>query len=290
MLVAKQIFSFASYFIENLRVLPNGTLLLSTIVSPGLLYTLNPNANSRQAQQVTTFSSNITAVTGSARIPGHELYAVGGGLHTDYAFANNSMSLFVVSLATDSIVKTIPVPGTLTMNGLVALPNNPFTVLSADSIGGRILRIDTLKSAVDVAFADPALGPGAGYVPPIGVNGLKMYGSYLYFTNSDLATFGRVLVDQDGNKAGAVEIVAYIDGAPDDFCFDGDGNAYIAVHPSSVVKITPWGVVTTIGEGDLFLQPTSVVLANDAASLYVSTGGNGTSGGQILRIWLPKSN
>jgi len=288
--VATQIFSFASYFIENLRVLPNGNLLLSTILSAGLLYTLNPNVPSPQAQQVTTFSSSITGVTGIAPIPGNGLYAVGGGLHTSFSFANNSMNLFIVSLATDSIVKTIPVPGTESMNGLVALPVYPFTVLSADSVGGRILRIDTLTSTVSVAFSDPALGPG-NFVPPIGVNGLKIRGAYLYFTNSALATFARVLIDAHGNKVGTVETLASIDGLPDDFCFDDTGNAYAAVHPSSVVKITPRGVVTTIGSGDLFRQPTSVVLANDGASIYVSTGGtivgNQTLGGQIIQITLP---
>lgn len=288
--VAKQIFSFASYFIENLHVLPNGNLLLSTIVSAGLLYTLDPDVHFPQAHQVTTFSSSITAVTGAVPLPSNDLYAVGGGLHTDFAFANNSMNLFIVSLATDSIVKTISVPDTESMNGLAALPANPYTVLSADSIGGRILRINSVTGTVSVAFSDPALAPG-DFVPPIGVNGLKIQGPYLYFTNSDLATFARVLIDKDGNKVGPVKTLAQINGAPDDFCFDKAGNAYVAVHPSSVVKITPAGVVTTIGEGDLFEQPTSVALANDGASIYVSTGGtvigNATYGGQIIQITLP---
>ena len=284
--MATQIFSFASNFIENLHVLPNGRLLLSTIVSAGLLYTLNPSGPSPHAQPVTTFGSGITAVTGTAPLPGYDLFAVGGGLHTDYAFANNSMSLFIVSLATNSIVKTIPVLGTETMNGLAALPFNPYTVLSADSIEGRILRIDTRTGSVSVAFSDPALGPTAGTVPPIGINGLRTRGNYVYFTNSDQATFARVPIDFDGNKVGAVETLAQIEGAPDDFTFDDEGNAYVAVHPSSVVKITPEGVVTTIGEGDLFRQPTSVAMANDGASIYVSTGGNGTvgGGGQIIQI------
>ncbi|KAH8672907.1 hypothetical protein BGZ60DRAFT_374222 [Tricladium varicosporioides] len=287
--MAAQIFSFASYFIENLLVLPNGSLLLSTMTSTGLLYTLSPAVPSPQAHQVTNFSNNITAVTASVALPGYDLYAVGGGLHTSFAFANNSMNLFIVSLATNSIVKSISVPNTKSMNGLAALPSNPYVVLSADSIGGRVLRIDTRTSAVSVAFSDAALVPNAE--PPIGINGLKIRGQYLYYTNSNLETFGRIPIDANGSKTGTAETLAQIDGSPDDFAFDTAGNAYVAVHPSSMVKITPCGIVTTIGEGDLFQQPTSVALAHDGASIYVSTGGdflaNPRTGGQILQIPLP---
>lgn len=285
--MATQVFTFASNFIENLHVLPNGYLLISTIVTAGILYTVNPSSQSPQAHQVATFPSSITAVTGTAPIPGNgQLFAVGGGLSTDFAFANNSMSLFVVSLASGKIKKTIPVPGTETMNGLAALPDNPYTVLSADSIESRILRIDTLSSTVSVAFSDPALEPTANTVPLIGVNGIRIRDSYMYFTNSDAATFGRIPIDKNGNRVGTAEILAQVTGISDDFAFNSEGNAYMAVHPSSVVRITPEGVVSTIGEGVLYRQPTSVAMANDGKSIYVSTGGNGTAAGgsQILQI------
>ena len=283
--VTTQLFSYASVWIENLHVLPSGNLLLTTIESPDLLYTLNPNVASPTVTPVTTFPSDITGVTGIAPLPGNELYAITGGTYTGGAFANNTMSLFVVSLATGNIVNTIPFPGTEMMNGMAAIPSNPYVVLSADSVGGRMLRVDTLTNTVSVAFTDPSLVPGSS-PPPTGVNGLKILGNYLYFTNSDQGTFARVEIDNDGNKIGAVEILAAIDGQPDEFAFDGEGNAYIAVHPSSVVKVTPEGVVTTIGNGTLFQQPTAAAIGL-CDDIYVTTGGdytNTTFAGQLLQV------
>ncbi|KAI0018560.1 hypothetical protein F4780DRAFT_750792 [Xylariomycetidae sp. FL0641] len=63
--------------------------------------------------------------------------------------------------------------------------------------------------------------------------------------------------------------------AYDDFAFDGEGNAYVAVHPASVNRITPDGLQTTVVGTDSNVplrEPTSVVVANDGRSIFVSTG------------------
>ncbi|RYP52643.1 hypothetical protein DL769_010634 [Monosporascus sp. CRB-8-3] len=294
-----QIYSFPSEFIENLHVLPNGNLLLSTMESKGLLYTLDPTEAQPQAEPVASFDSNATGLTGIVPLEG-DLYAVSGGLHTSYAFKRGSMHLYIVSLQTGRVVDSIPVPDTATMNGLAALPHNPYILLSADSIDGRIFSIDTRTRKVSVMLEDPALGPGNGNsssgLPPIGINGLRTRGDYIYFTNSNQGTFSRIRVGENGTRTDDFEILARSPTAShiyDDFTFDSDGNAYIAVHSSSVLKITPDGVQTTVagGEGDaLFKEPTSAALANDGKSIYVVTGGrfsaNPPEGGQVIQIRL----
>ncbi|KAI1081849.1 hypothetical protein F5B20DRAFT_588017 [Whalleya microplaca] len=295
----KQIYNFPIEFIENLHVLPSESLLLSTIRSVGLLYTLDPTAAKPQAEQVATFDTNTTALTGIVPLDG-DLYAVSGGLHTSYAFERGNMHLYIASLQTGTAVDSIPVPDTATMNGLAALPHNPYTVLSADSIDGRIFSINTRTRKVSVVLEDAALGPGnwnsSSGLPPIGINGLRTRGGYLYFTNSSQGTFARIRINESGNGIGDFEILARSPIANhiyDDFAFDSDGNAYIAVHSSSVVKITPDGVQTIIagGQGDTLLkEPTSVALANDGKSIYVVTGGkfnaNPPEGGQVVQIQL----
>ncbi|KAI1403494.1 hypothetical protein F4819DRAFT_450978 [Hypoxylon fuscum] len=297
------IYSFPAEFIENLHVLPNGTLLLTTMKSStGHLYTLDPKAPEPKAKLVTSFDSNVTALTGIAPLSpyGDDLYAVSGGLHTSFAFERGSMSVYIVSLKTGTVVDSIPVPDTATMNGMAALPHHPHLLLTADSIGGRILSIDTRTRKVDVLLEDSVLGPDANNsssgIPPIGINGLRVRGDYLYFTNSNRGTLVRIRIDQHGSPIGKPEVLARSPDALqiyDDFTFDNEGNAYLAVHSTAIFKVTPDGVQTVFaggGSDSIFKEPTSVALANDGKSIYVSTGGNFRAtpreGGQVIQIQL----
>ncbi|KAJ7445541.1 hypothetical protein B0H11DRAFT_430611 [Mycena galericulata] len=288
-----QVFQFSEKtFIENIHVLPNGHLLLTTFAG-GDLYTIDPHAAEPKAETVVTLSGS-TGLTGIAPL-GDGLYAVSGGIHETFSFAEGSMQLYIVSVTatadkTTGVVvgQSIPVPETRVMNGMTALPNRPHTVLSADSTTGRLIRIDTKSRAVEVAIADAALGPGESKFP-IGVNGIRVRGGYVYYTNSALGTFGRFPIDDDGNNTGPVEVLARHEGVPgmgnafDDFIFDGEGNAYVAMHSSTIVKITPEGVQIAFaggGESTTFNGPTSAALANDGKSIYVSTG----YGGQVVNV------
>ncbi|KAK8079483.1 hypothetical protein PG997_007301 [Apiospora hydei] len=305
--IVKSVYGFPVEFVENLQTLSNGNLLLSTMESPtGLLYTLDPKAATPQARLVTAFDRKVTALTGLSSLPGRpgeELYAVSGGLHTSFAFEKGSMAVHIVSVTDGKVVDSIPVPDTATMNGMAALPHHPHILLSADSIDGRILSIDTQKRQAGVLLKHDMLGAGAvnndtsSYpVPPIGINGLRVRGDYLYFTNSNQGTFVRVRIDEYGRRRGDFEVLARSPDAAhiyDDFTFDQAGNAYIATHSSSVFKVTPRGVQTLlVGDSsqyaNLLTEPTSATLALDGKSIYVSTGGDFTSsprkGGQILQI------
>lgn len=299
---SRQVFEFESLFIENIHVRPNGRLLLSS-VQTGVLFTLDPTARNPSAKPVVDLTNtSVSGLTGMATV-GHDLFAVSGGIHTDYAFLDNSMKVSVVHIPGPQdfgqIVKTISVPGVEMLNGMAALPSNPGIVLSADSIIGRIVRVNTLTGKFDIAFEDPLLGYGNGSVP-LGANGLKIRGNHLYFTNSGQGFFARVPIDEAGNKAGDVEIIAWLSGvvdmnnAYDDFDFDEAGNAYVAVHSYSVNKITPQGVQTRFAGGtdssSPFKEPTSVALALDGKSIYVSTGGtivdDTVYGGQVIKVSL----
>ncbi|KAH9986405.1 hypothetical protein F4779DRAFT_624286 [Xylariaceae sp. FL0662B] len=262
-----RIFEFNNTFIENLTMLPNGRLLLTTFGS-GSLYMLKPETTNPAVE-------NLVNLEGSTGLSG--IASLG---------SNNSAV----------VVDSIPVPGTRMMNGMAALTNKPQIILSADSLGGRILRVDTSTREVSVALTDASLGPSEDNpTHALGINGLRVRNSYLYFTNSAQGTFARFPIDDDGNKIGDIEIIGSLEGddrishAYDDFALDSCGNAYVALHPSSVVKITPDGKQTTIArtQTDLtFREPTSVLLAQDSKSIYVSTGGKTIKGkrygGQII--------
>ncbi|KAK4110897.1 hypothetical protein N656DRAFT_184733 [Canariomyces notabilis] len=298
---ATSIYQYANAtFIENIFVLPSGYLLLSTFDTANLV-ALDPRVASPTVRNVVALG-NTTGHTAVAALP-NNLYAVAAGEHTPFGFVNNTMALYVVSITgappRGSVVTSIPVPGTMMMNGLAALPRRPYTVLSADSIAGRLLRINTITRQVDVAWTDAALGSGGNPDIPLGVNGLKIVGDWLYFTNSGQGTLARVRIDAEGNKVGSVQVIttlptpATMANAYDDFDLDRCGNAYAALHPDKVVKIAPNGVQTVVagnGTGPTLESPTAVKLALDGKSIYISTGGNFAgptiTGGQVLNLKL----
>ncbi|KAI1749726.1 hypothetical protein F4782DRAFT_542038 [Xylaria castorea] len=293
---ASQLFQFTyPTGVENLFALPNGCLLLSTSANANLWY-IDPEALYPSAQNVITLPGS-TALNGFAAL-GDGLYAVTGGAPPQSS-SENPMQVYVIKVETEGDVNvtvdhTVAVPGTKSMDGTAALPKHPRTILTADAIGGRILRVNTSDHSVSVALEHAALKP-SDRENAKGVNGLKIREDYLYFTNSAQKTFGRFPIDENGSNTGDVEILACLDDMPDsvsygDFSFDSVGNAFVAVHPSSVHKITPEGAQSIFAGGvnSTFLEPTSVVVSNDRKSIYISTAGIDSgfpiTGGQVLKV------
>jgi hypothetical protein len=274
------IFEFTSHFIENIHLRLNGRLSLSSL-SSGDLFTIDPTAPPPLVKAVVNCPGS-TGLSGIATI-GPDLFAVSGGVHRSFRFDN--MQVYVVSVPGDSesgiLLDSISVPGATGLNGMAALPAMPRVVLSADSHGSCIHRINTLTRLVDVAFADPLLSYGPNF--KVGINGLKIFNGYVYFTNSGEGTFAQVKINDDGSNAGDVEIIARLTGEPpgmghafDDFTLDSDGNAYVTLHNNEIVKITPDGTQTTFAGGNdstVFKNPTSAATSQDGKSIYVATAG-----------------
>lgn len=296
-----QIFEFSSHFIENIHTRLNGHLLLSSL-SSGDLFTLDPTSPSPSAKSLVNCPGS-TGLSGIATI-GPNLYTVSGGVHGYFKF--DDMKVYVISLPSDSdsgvLLDTISVPNATGLNGMAALPKAQGVVLTADSHGSCIYRINTTTRVVDIAIEDPLLGHGPSF--KIGINGLKVVDDYLYFTNSGQGFFARVKINEDGSKAGDIEIVARIPGAEpamghayDDFTLDAAGNAYVSLHGNEIVKITPDGVQTTLaggGDSTVFKNPTSATTALDGKSIYVGTAGMTvdpatgeiTSNGQVIHVFI----
>ena len=108
-------------------------------------------------------------------------------------------------------------------------------------------------------------------------------------------------INDDGSKAGDVQIVVRLAGEPrighafDDFTVDFEGNAYVTLHNNEIVKITPDGTQTTFaggGDSAVFRNPTSAATSQDGKSIYIATTG-ATAGkapgemvfnGQVIRL------
>lgn len=294
-----QIFEFTSHFIENIHLRPNGRLLLSSLSSSDL-FTIDP-AQSPSAKSVSQPARQHRPVRHSDYWA--DLLAVSGGVHSYFRFDN--MHVYVVSVSGDSdsgiLLDTISVPDAHGLNGMASLPAMPHVAMSADSLSGCVYRINTLTRVVDVAFADPLLGPGPTF--KVRINDLKIFNGYVYFTNSGQGTFARVKINDDGSKAGDIEIVARLAGIPDvrhaydDFTLDSDGNAYVTLYTNEIVKITQDGMQTTFAGGNssmVFRGPTSAAISGDGKSIYVATAGTAAGktpnervfNGQVIQIWI----
>ncbi|KAM0354383.1 hypothetical protein ACHAPU_001427 [Fusarium lateritium] len=277
-------------WIENVALRSNGDLLLNT-VGDGQLFSFNPAKPSSQPHSIAKIEG-VNALFGIAEV-GNDVFAIAGASATDKP-QNGTMNLSLLNLKGGKPhVRTVFKNSKFgPVNGITALPNHKHIILGADSVRGEVLRMDTSSGHVEVAIADGQLSPIEGGPFGMGVNGIKVFKNYLYFTNSARQTFGRVKIDKLGNKIGEIEIIYKLENdstsAPDDFVMDKHGNAYVAFWNDRLVKITPEGKASVLSEG-LLAGPTSVVLSQDGKRLYVATAGQGNdkvTGGQIVEVKL----
>jgi hypothetical protein len=108
-------------------------------------------------------------------------------------------------------------------------------ILMADSTIGHIAILDVVTGAHRIWLESPETQVPAPPASQLGVNGLKIFNGYLYFTNSGQSIFCRVKLKSDGEPDGSVEVLAKVFG--DDFCFDRKGGAWIAQNAQNTVSV-----------------------------------------------------
>lgn len=147
-------------------------------------------------------------------------------------------------------------------------------LLVADS-SGRIWRVSgSGHAAVWLEHPWLAARPYIGRFP--GANGIQVWRSTAYVTNSDLGLIVTVPIRADGS-AGAPQIYAEGIGG-DDFAIEEDGTLYVTTHPfDTIVRIGIDGKRTIIASGAQgVVGPTAAALGTDSTGervLYVVTDG-----------------
>ncbi|KAF4996691.1 hypothetical protein FGRMN_4349 [Fusarium graminum] len=128
------------------------------------------------------------------------------------------------------------------LNGVVSIPGVSDAVLISDSVAGLVGRLDLSTGFFDTsAFVFQEMAPiseGA-----FGINGIKIRGGHLYWTNSNAAKIYRVAVTSHGFlvKGAKPQLVSNLSKGVsflDDFDFDANGNIYAASNfDNSVVLV-----------------------------------------------------
>lgn len=268
-------------FLENLAVLPDGTVLFTSYLAKDVLR-YDPQRG------VSTFAA-LDAHPVSIVARGDTFVVAAHGQPFTAGPAFTSTNRFIVLDAEGRVEKTVAAPDARFLNGTLALDDG--VVLAADSILGAIWRVDVDAGEMSPWLDSPLFaGDPTGRDPRPGANGLKRRGSELLVSNSHAGTLVAVEVDASGAPAGAPRVIA-TPGRIDDFAVGGDGTIYLATHADDVLSLQPDGSISTIlasgGEGS-----TAVAFANGAdAALYVLTTGGFLEGlgreARLLQLRLP---
>jgi hypothetical protein len=228
---------------ENIAVRPKGTLLVTRLDVPEL-WEIDPVTGSGKS---ILSIPNVKSLTGINELK-PDVWAIGAG---DYDMAAGavlgSWELWTADLSGPGEPKVklgAKVPEFGLLNGTATWDEH--TVLAADSPGGKIYKIDLTTGTSSVCLEDELMLPPSEGQIPLGVNGVKIFGKYVYFSNTAKQSFCRVPVDTDAKATGPVEVVA--EGfLQDDFVLTEDGSAYIVTHPTNtVVKVSPAGETVKI--------------------------------------------
>ncbi|KAF6788471.1 hypothetical protein CSOJ01_15000 [Colletotrichum sojae] len=283
-LTARPVAQVPGTWFENLAIRLNGNILLTTCYSPsaGLRELSAPGLNSSQlrshpAPQSVNCLLGITETTPDVFVlaASNVSFSTGGERGAAALFAINfnhgldPQPALVASL-----------PDAVLLNGAASVPENLHVVLVADSILGQAWRVDTRTGDVGVGVRVPEMGADQNDGPATGINGLKIRGGYLWWTNSATTTLYKIRLTPEGRAACGAEVerVAVLSASvADDFVFGpGDGNvAWVATNRDGrVFSVGPDGNGEPVVDDALVAGASALEFGRterDAKTLYVTT-------------------
>jgi hypothetical protein len=236
------------YFLENLAVRGDGSVLVTAVLQKELWYVPRPKPRTdvnpvlvhkfeHMVSGIAEVEPDVFIVNLSDAYDSHESHLA----RVDFTGWNPGEPV------SPEIVYTFDdrVRG---LNGSCLI--GPKVMLVADCFGGFVWRVDLSDHArgaiarIWLAHDTMAMDPDSGVPPPPqpGVNGVR-YGrqtGYVWYTSTAQQVFMRVPVDQATlEPVGTAEFVAAIDNA-DDFCIDENaGFAYVTRHRANTIDRVP---------------------------------------------------
>lgn len=288
---------------ENVAARFSGVLLVTSLNSPGGMYSLDPSLEHPILEPIFPSFPGVKSTLGIVETTADIFYIIGNNFSLSpdtLGVMSGTNAIFKVNLTDTqepSLTLLTTMPEAKFLNGLTTHPSNPVMLLAADSALGAIWSIDTLTGAYDIISQDEQMFPSPS--PPStfkeGINGIHTYDSdpaHVYFTNSQRRTFSRLPLTRTAHNRehptapNATIIVASLNEQVvkpqwDDFAFDRFGTAYVATEAGNSIQMIPQdGGEVVIIAGDLnstaIAEPTSAVFGRsqrDRDVLYVVTSG-----------------
>lgn len=212
---SRQLFQFEQNgtWIENVAARANGDLLFTVLQPAPQLYSLTGvQSNNPQATLLFEFPG-MTGVLGITEVFPDVFVVAGGKFKGTATPIFGTFSLWRVSFVgahvpckincgygggkRPSFTKLLDLPHHVYPNGLTTVPDRPGVIFVAESMGS-LLRVDVTSSKIDTVAAVPEMVPVPGWPFLMGINGIKIYNGYVYWSNSFAATMYRMAIDDDG--------------------------------------------------------------------------------------------
>jgi hypothetical protein len=302
-LPSKTLYNFPTEpWAENLAIRRNGHLL-TTMLRTGSLYNLNTNSIFRHAEHLYTFPS-VDAALGITEVYPDVFAVAVNNITADEVGIARTSSVWKVDFTSSGhqkgpkIEKIVDFPDAVLLNGMVALPSSLGNILIADSDRGVVYKLDinTRKYGTAIDIPELAAVPNPLNIQS-GVNGIRIHGSYLYFSNTARATFYRVPLTPLGTVLSNATVDTLFSAAPgttmDDFAIDGKGTAWLCTNNVEGNRLLAIGiggkVETTVGKdviGNLSSEGlTSAVFGKGGEKdiLFVTMEGESMSAGNGTR-------
>ncbi|CAF0913330.1 unnamed protein product [Adineta ricciae] len=225
-------------FVENLVAKHDGHLLV-TVHSSNEIYEVNPNLSTANRTLVATFPAGPTGIT---ELSFNHFYVNVGTIGERNTWNICSLTTHPGLTPTTAIKQVVNVDSALFLNGLCVLSYEHGTLLSVDSMLGKIFKINVHTKHVELWYENDLLKNRSHAILMPGINGIRRCSvdGYLYLTNTDRALIFRLAVDPfDYRPRGQLEtIVRNI--VCDDFTIDCMGTIYATTHVhNSLMRLTP---------------------------------------------------
>ncbi|KAF2762202.1 hypothetical protein EJ05DRAFT_473120 [Pseudovirgaria hyperparasitica] len=305
------IYQFPNHtWLESIAVRNNENILTGANINLKGLYNIDPSLPQESKARL-IYQSDRSSTFGITEL-GSDIFAftVGDFNFTDVTSTPGTWDVYLADLRNFNtrtgqgakIERAAHVHDAAVLNGLATLDAGRGIILASDSLKGVIWKIDTKSGAAEIFLDDPALKPVQdGTSLLLGINGLKVQNTDIYFTNSFQQLYGRVKLDRKGEIVGEVEILAQGFFA-DDLDVDAHGDAYIGTNiGNSIIQVTPDGrerVVVGAQNSTEVYGPTSVAISDhNPGALYIATSGGFAAplgefieGGKVLSYDLRPQN
>ena len=260
--------------------------ILATDSSKGVVHLIDPANPAAEPLIVAQFPTG-SVPTGIAEMEDDVFYVNNElGYVYNFTFNANSASVWKVDMRAysstneASVSKVVDVAGAAALNGMVTVCKDQGILLLADSEAGLIWRLNVNTLAYEVVLDDALLKPNATAHPPFGVNGVRISGSTLYFSNTNYGYLATVPISSDGTPTGAPTLLTSDVPTADDFAIGRDGSVWLCQNvDNTFVHISPSGQIETIAGGQHSTElvgPVSTVFGRrpeDRDTLYIGTDG-----------------
>ena len=236
---------------ENIKIRTNGQLLVTLNTVPEL-YQIDPSRN--QSGGIVHTFKGYQSLFGIVELRKDIFYVIASNFTgaPDYYGFQGSVSILKVDLrgipdptvarSAVRVSKVVDIPQAQLLDGLDIVNKSAGLLISGDAQTGTLYLIDvygrTARAVLQDAILQGTSNTRAAALEHIGINGVKVYRSNLYFTNTAKGTFGKLLLNSStGLPVGTPSVLANYGTLTDDLSFNL-GNAFIS-EPLNGILLRP---------------------------------------------------